>query len=854
MNLRTYVLRYEKNPHLLRTILPLILFVGSFVFSGSEVQGQKTVKLYPSFIRVQVGKTKTITAAAYDVNGRPVFDAPFQFLSDDNGRFASLSPVLMAEDDISVPSLPPPNLRTISGLTAGRVNISATWSGVTSNPLTVVVDDPALPPTAVVSGDNDELGGAIINTRVGEAIELSGEASQGVDKIEWNWGDGDRTTDLLSATHAYLAAGSYFVTLQITNSGRQTASTTIRVNVAPQSQPTRIVNVSTIDELLTAYNNATGGEHIVIPAGTILEGEIILPARSFTDYVTIRSSAVMPNIKERVSPDQPGLVTFKGTYGNAIPLTIKNGATKIRLVGLKFEPKNIPDTIGPSTYYLVQIGEAFTQSNTSQNPSKIILEHCVVNPPDHVSVVHAILNDGYKVSLISNWLGNIQTLWGQDSQAVVSYDGRGAHVYNNNFLEAASENVMYGGVVPSIEGLTSSNIEIRRCYFSKRLSWRVYNGDSHLVNVKNLFETKNARRIYMEGSVLENHWDAYRSQLFALVFKSATSPGGTGEFVPWAISEDIVLENNKISHIYGGVTNAIDNYGLGAFRGLKPNNIILKNNLFDDLSYRWGSPGSEGGARFVQPNNVEDLQFDHTTVIDRDRSAGTAIVFVSNNNFRFKMTNSIFGLSGYGIIGSGVSTGIMALNPGTRGVMNGCLREANASWELSDNVMPFYGNDPSCYPAGSAFRNSYPNDFDGIGFADLAGGNYELSSSSIYKRTSEGGTDPGANITLLNRRTACSVSGSTASCLAPETAQSYSVAGRVTNSQLYGVSKATIEMTDAGGFRRTAMTNGFGYYSFENVPAGQYVFSIKAKGGRRSVPETRSIFENTSNVDLVMSD
>ncbi|MCV4821038.1 hypothetical protein OFM15_33680, partial [Escherichia coli] len=73
------------------------------------------------------------------------------------------------------------------------------------------------------------------------------------------------------------------------------------------------------------------------------------------------------------------------------------------------------------------------------------MQHCVINPPDDVDVVHAVLNDGYKVSLISNWIGNVKTNGGQDSQAVVSFDGRGAHVYHNNFFEAASENVMYGG-------------------------------------------------------------------------------------------------------------------------------------------------------------------------------------------------------------------------------------------------------------------------------------------------------------------------------------------------------------------------------------------------------------------------
>ena len=810
---------------------------------------QKTVKLYPSVLRVQLGKSKTITAAAYDVNRRPVFDAPFAFTMSDKGAVASLSPVLVSGDDLSVPLPPPPNLRTVTGISAGTTIVRATWDGITSHSVSVIVDDPSLPPVAVISGDNDDWGGTTINTRVGEAIEINAESSQGVDKIEWSWGDGDRTTDLLSATHAYLNAGTYALELRVSNSSGQMASRIVTVNVTPQSLPTQVITVNTIPELLFAYNNATGGEHIVIPAGTVLAGEIELPARVFTDYVTIRSSAAMPDLKDRISPSHPGLVTIRGTYTNAVPLTIKKGASKIRLVGIKFDPKYLPESNGSSTYYLAQIGEAFSQTDVTENPSKIILEHCVINPPDDVSVVHGVLNDGYKVSIISSWLGNIRTLWGQDSQAVVSYDGRGAHVYNNNFFEAASENMMYGGVVPKIDGLTSSNIEIRRCHFFKRPSWRVFEGDTHPLNVKNLFETKNARRIYMEGSVLENHWDAGRSQLFALVFKSSPSPGSVGEFVPWAISEDIVLENNKVSHIYGGVTTAVDNYYLDRFHGLKPNNIILKNNLFDDLSGRYGRPGEGDDARFLQPNSVEDLRVDHNTVIDRDSTSGTGIVFVTNNNFRLTVKNSIFGIGRYGIFGSSVGSGILALNPGTQGVVNGCVRDARATWDLRSNVMPLNGTDPSCYPKDGSFRNYYPSNYDGVGFADLANSDYRLSASSVYKGAGDNGSDPGANITLLNQRTGCTVSGRTSNCVGGASNAVFSVRLRVTDTNGRPVSNSQITMRASNGQLWIARTNPFGYCTILDVVRGEYTFALS---GRGRAPALWSMFldEYTSMIHL----
>ncbi|MCV4755085.1 hypothetical protein OFC37_37065, partial [Escherichia coli] len=76
----------------------------------------------------------------------------------------------------------------------------------------------------------------------------------------------------------------------------------------------------------------------------------------------------------RISPNNAGLVTIRGSAVGSIPLTIKSRASKIRLIGLKFDPKYYTSNNGPSTYYLVQIGEAFTQTDVSQNPNKIIMQ------------------------------------------------------------------------------------------------------------------------------------------------------------------------------------------------------------------------------------------------------------------------------------------------------------------------------------------------------------------------------------------------------------------------------------------------------------------------------------------------
>jgi len=62
-------------------------------------------------------------------------------------------------------------------------------------------------------------------------------------------------------------------------------------------------------------------------------------------------------------------------------------------------------------------------------------------------------------------------------------------------------------------------------------------------------------------------------------------------------------------------------------------------------------------------------------------------------------------------------------------------------------------------------------------------------------------------------------------------AASVPVGGRVMNSGGYGISRATVTLTPTGGGEtRTALTNSFGYYSFDDVQVGQnYILQVNTK-------------------------
>lgn len=762
------------------------LFAIVLIFTSTAF-AQQTVKVYPTSIRLEKGKTRTFTAIAFDTSGNYMPNQNFTF-SRATGSASTASVRKSTEGNTeSNNSRFSANLGEISGLSAGTATFTATLNSVVSNPVTVTVFDPSATPQAVIRGDNQAENNTTIRARVGEAIEVNAESSNGTKLVEWFWGDGDRTGDLISATHSYLTAGNYPLILRVTNSNGQVSESTVSVIITDFPAATRVFTVQTAAELVAAYNQCTGGEHIVIPAGSVITGSVVLPARSFSDFVTIRSSAVMPNMPVRVAPDQSGLVTFRGSYVDELPFLIKNRAGKIRLSGLKFDPfPGGADYL--KNYYLLQIGEAFGQTSAADNPSKIIIDHCVVNPPDNVQVVHAVLNDGYKVSIISSWLGNIKTYGSQDSQAVFGLDGRGAHVYNNTFFEAASESVIYGGAGNQIDGLTPTNIEFRRCVFTKRLSWRnlppISNGDT--LNAKNLFETKNARRIYIEGSLFSNHWDANRSQYNAITYKSVADQPRSGQGSPWSVSEEIVLENSQFSHINGGLSVAREYDRPGtSYDPLKPQHIRVYNTLFDDLTYgRWGN----NRTWTFYMAGVDDLLIKHVSVIDAidaiDETHEMMLQLNSVTSLRPEIVDSILPLNAYGILNT-CGEGVSALNVGTSGwfdisTNSSCSAASGANagtWRLAGNVLPkmrSYHNS-NMYPS----TNFYPENYSGVGLqgyrncnisatSDPCNSNisdFSLRADSAYKNRATDGTDSGINSTVLADRVRCTLSGNSSSCL-----------------------------------------------------------------------------------------
>jgi hypothetical protein len=185
----------------------------------------------------------------------------------------------------------------------------------------------------------------------------------------------------------------------------------------------------------------------------------------------------------------------------------------------------------------------------SDLPHDIIFDRCYVHGDAQKGARRGLALNANSVAIIDSYLSDFKED-GADSQAIAGWNGPGPFLIVNNYLEAAGENVLFGGADPPTRDLVPSDIEIRRNHFSKSLWWRIghptYAGTPW--TVKNLLELKNARRVLVEGNVFDQNW-GHGQTGFAILF-TVRNQHGTA---PWSAAEDVTFRRNIVRHTGSGV-------------------------------------------------------------------------------------------------------------------------------------------------------------------------------------------------------------------------------------------------------------------------------------------------------------
>ena len=479
--------------------------------------------------------------------------------------------------------------------------------------------------------------------------------------------------------------------------------------------------------LQAAIDAAQPGDTIVLQAGATFTGPFTLRAKNGTAYITIRSSTAdsqLPPAGTRITPAHaPLLAKIKpGVSGSAISTV--PGASYWRLQFLEILPSGLSG--GATVGTLVEFGSALStdQSSLSQVPHHLIIDRCYVH--GHPSLGHRrglALNSAHSEVRDSHF--SDFKLVGFDTQAILGWNGPGPYLIENNHLEAAGENVMFGGADPKISNLVPSNITIRRNLFTKPTAWKTESWA-----LINLLELKNAQDLTIDGNIFENNWLAG-----AVGYAIAFTPRNQEGTAPWSVVRNITFQNNVVRHVAGV-------FNISGYDDNRPSrqteNIVIRNNLAYDVNpiYTTRSSTPAEGRFMLIGAGPRNIKIRHNTV---DNLGSGTMVFYKGTSptgpliYEFELTSNLLRANTYGILGAeGQGVGTAVFNAFTPNAV--VLRNAIA------------GADPKAYPTG----NDYPSLAMWLAdFVDRAAADYRLRSTSLSKNAGVDGTDIGVDFAAL---------------------------------------------------------------------------------------------------------
>jgi uncharacterized protein (TIGR03437 family) len=485
--------------------------------------------------------------------------------------------------------------------------------------------------------------------------------------------------------------------------------------------------------LQAALDQARPGDTIVLEAGASYVGSFMLPAKAAatgtdSDYITIRTSASdssLPGPSERLDPAlHSHLLARLLSPGQGMPvISTAPGAHHYRFLGIEFAPESASAQVSE----LIALGDGSSaQSTLSQVPHHLIIDRCYLHALAGQELKRGVSLQSGETSIINSYLEGFKSSE-QDSQAMCGWNGPGPFHIVNNYVEAAGENIMFGGADASIQGLVPSDIEVRGNLITKPLSWKVdeptYAGQKWVV--KNLLELKNAQRVRIEGNTIENCWRA--AQGGTAVVLTPRNQSGTA---PWSAVREVVIMSNIIRHANQAIGTLSQDY---EHTSQVLDAIEIKNNLVYDIQkQRWGA--GQNGGYFVSFNGPggKNITVSHNTALNND----TGILFEANVSLtNLVLTDNFFH---YHILGDGAG-GTKPLNDFVPG---GWRAQSNAI--VIDESHDFW---VTVYPQD----NFYPRSFSEVGFEDLANSDLRLTASSAYKGKATDGKDIGCDFDALEK-------------------------------------------------------------------------------------------------------
>jgi len=539
----------------------------------------------------------------------------------------------------------------------------------------------------------------------------------------------------------------------------------IKSSLADTPAPGVTHAVDTSAGLQTALNSASCGDTIALKAGATFTGRFILPAKSCDDnhWIIVRTSApdsALPPEGTRLTPCYAGVSSLPGrpalsctstanvlakivfpTSGSG-PIALADGANHYRLVGLEVTRPASSATV----YALVSnangasdhiVYDRIWLHGTAQDETT---RGIMLAGSTYTAIVDSFFSDFHCVA-ISGACG--------DSQAIAGGLGdraMGPHKIVNNYLEAAGENIIFGGGEAT---QTPEDIEVRRNFFFKPMIWMkgtpgyVGGHDGNPFIVKNHFELKNGVRVLVEGNVMQNSWGGFSQTGFSILL----TPKNQNGQCPLCVVHDITIRYTTMSHLGNGIT-----IGNGASDSGALSQGAWNESLHDLIITDVEDKAYNGGGHLIQEGNsnpdnpIHDVAIAHVTGLLQ--TSTTAMLVLGNAPDHpltgFSWTNNIFTATAGGIL----STGGGATNCAYPGFGNGALGKLERCFK----PYTFAGNVLVGASGPWPNDNKAPATLDAVMFSGSNAddpASFQLQPASPFRNSGTDGKDPGADVAAV---------------------------------------------------------------------------------------------------------
>ena len=613
-------------------------------------------------------------------------------------------------------------------------------------------------PTSLTSPSTDAPSSIALNVTVrsltvGDSLKLSAVVNDGAgnplpnQSVSWSSSNALVATVSAAGWVTAVAAGSAQVKAK---SGNAEATATVAVATAPATptpptpeapipasatllpatfatpMPSPVAGAQVIDvpvggNLQQAIDAAKPGDVVQLAPGATYVGNFVLRNKNTSsgNWIIIRPSIAdgsLPGEGTRMTPalasalKLPSIVSPNGQPA----LRTELGAHHYRLVALEV---TVAPTWTGTQYGLISFGanDDGGQTTLASIAHDLIVDRSYVHGSATQNVRRGVALNSATSAVIDSHVSEIHEE-GADAQAIAGWNGPGPYKIVNNYLEASTENILFGGGDPAIQGMIPSDIEIRRNHVYKQPSWR---GGKWLI--KNLLELKNAQRVLIEGNVFENNWE--QAQDGSAMQLQSTNQSGTA---PWSRTWDVTIHSNIIRNTGGGIVIAA---APQVYPATHARRFTVSNNLIQNVNVS-GFTGTGRALSLFQ--DVADVTIVHNTIPAVTNSAITFDGNLATPTIRLVVRDNIFGGGTYGIIGAGTGAGQPTL-------------QAWAPDGVFQNNVLIKDITGATFPTG----NFYPKLGSDVGFENYAAGDFRLSLVSPFKNKATDGSDMGANVAAL---------------------------------------------------------------------------------------------------------